>query len=49
MGTVLTSKRRPPTLPARAVPRALARAAGLLKGKLRKTPLQYQRSLRSKW
>jgi hypothetical protein len=33
----------------RALPRAFVRAAGLLKGKLKKSPMQYQRALRKEW
>jgi len=49
MGTTITSKLRAPVLPTRALPKALVRAAGLLKGKLKKTPLQYQKMSRKEW
>ncbi|HEY4521511.1 MAG TPA: hypothetical protein VJL57_03895 [Candidatus Paceibacterota bacterium] len=36
-------------LPKRPLSASLLRAAGLLKGKLKKTGLQYQRSMRKEW
>ena len=36
-------------LPMRRLPKTLIQAVGLLVGKLKKTPLQYQKTLRKEW
>ena len=36
-------------LPLRPLPKNLTQAAGLLKGKLKKSPLAYQKSVRREW
>ena len=45
----IESKKTKIMMPKRSLPSAILRAAGLLKGKLKKTPLQYQRSMRKEW
>ncbi len=49
MNTTIATKSRAGALRTRQIPKALSQAAGLLRGKLTKTPIQYQKALRKEW